>query len=218
MSLDAFSPVESSEPGSGRAQIAILAATEQLLRERPLNELSVADIIAAADISRTTFYSHFTSKTAVVAEALRRVMDQVMVVTDPFLADPAMSLEGAIRTSLQGWVEICSVHGALLRAVSEEWPHDEQLRTRWLEMLERASARTARVIRAARRDGHAPAGADADALSACLIWGYERVLHLALVGGARGLRDPEAVVEPLAQMMLGGLYGRSPSPPTQPVS
>jgi hypothetical protein len=46
-------------------------------------------------------------------------------------------------------------------------------------------------------------------LAACLMWGYERVLHVALAGDARGLPDPDAIVEPLAQMMVGGLYGRS---------
>ena len=173
--------------------------------------LKVADIIAAADISRTTVYSHFSSKTAVIEQALRRVMDQVMVVTDPFVSAPDVDLQAAVRASLQGWVEVCSMHGALLRAVSEEWPHDERLRTLWLAMLEAVSARTARVIRAARRHGDAPPGADPDALAACLIWGYERVLHLALVGDARGLPEPAAIVEPLTQMMLGGVYGQRPS-------
>jgi TetR/AcrR family transcriptional regulator, ethionamide resistance regulator len=196
------------EPGHGRAQAAILAATEQLLRVRPLNELSVADIIEAAGISRTSFYAHFGSKTAVIAEALRQVMDQVMVAVDPFLSEPATDVERAIRASLERWVEVCSLHGALLRAVSEEWPHDEQLRTLWFGMLEAVSARTARVIRSARRHGQAPDGADPDALAACLMWGYERVLHVALVGDARGLTTPEAIVEPLTQMMLGGIYGR----------
>ena len=45
-------------------------------------------------------------------------------------------------------------------------------------------------------------------LAACLLWGYERVLHVALVGDAAGLDGPEAIVEPLTQMMVGGLYGR----------
>jgi TetR/AcrR family transcriptional regulator, ethionamide resistance regulator len=199
--------------GHGRAEAAILTATEQLLREQPLNELSVGDIIDAAGISRTSFYVYFASKTAVIAECLRRVMDQVMVAVDPFLSQSAADAETAISVSLERWVAVCSVHGALLRAVSEEWPHDEQLRRLWFEMLATVTAGTANVIRAARRDGQAPPGADADALAACLMWGYERVLHVALVGDARGLPRPEAIVEPLAQMMVGGLYGRPPSRP-----
>jgi hypothetical protein len=68
------------------------------------------------------------------------------------------------------------------------------------------SGPVAGVIERARAAGAAPPGADADALAACLMWGYERVLHLALVGGALGLDDPQAIVEPLAQMMVAGVF------------
>jgi AcrR family transcriptional regulator len=194
----------------GRAETAILAATERLLKEQPLADLSVGDIIDAAGISRTSFYSHFTSKSSVIAECLRRVMDQVTVAVAPFHSQSDADAETAIRISLRQWVEVCKVHGALLRAVSEEWPHDAELRRLWFAMLSRVTAGTANVIRSARRSGMAPPGADAQALASCLMWGYERVLHIALVGEARGLPRPEVIVEPLVQMMLGGLYGRAP--------
>jgi AcrR family transcriptional regulator len=190
------------------ARDAILAATERLLVARRLGELSVGDILAEAGISRTSFYAHFPSKTAVVAEGLRRVTDQVIVAVEPFLSDWEDDPEVAIRDSLERWVQVVVAHRALMRAVSEEWPHDAQLRTLWSEILATFAAGTAGVIRAARAAGRAPEGADPDALAACLMWGYERVLHLALVGEARGLPDPAAIVEPLAQLMVGSVFGR----------
>jgi TetR/AcrR family transcriptional regulator, ethionamide resistance regulator len=193
---------------SASAPDAILAATEQLLRRQRLSELSVGDIIACAGVSRTSFYAYFASKTAVVAECLRRVTDQVAVAVEPFLTEWQTGPEAAIRASLERWVEVCTDHGALMRTVSEEWPHDDQLRALWSEILAGFAAGTARVIRAARADGQAPPGADADALAACLMWGYERVLHLALVGEARGLSDPAQIVAPLVQLMVGGVFGR----------
>lgn len=192
-----------------RAPAAILAATEQLLRERPLHQVSVSDIIAAAGTSRTSFYAHFASKTAVIAACLRGVMDQVADAVRP--AAPAAGdapADAAVRLSLERWVEVCRRHGALLRAVSEEWPHDEELRGLWVEQLGAMAAGTARVVGGARVRGQAPPGADPAALAACLMWGYERVLHVALVGEATGLPGPDAIVEPLTQMMVGGLYGR----------
>jgi TetR/AcrR family transcriptional regulator, ethionamide resistance regulator len=194
-----------------RAHAAILAATEQLLRERPLNQLNVADIIEAAGVSRTSFYAHFNSKTAVIAECLRRVMDQVTVAVEPIHRRRSDDVETAIRLSLRQWVEVCKVHGALLRAVSEEWPHDEELRDLWFATIDSVTAGTAKVIRDARRDGHAPAGAEPRSLAACLMWGYERVLHVSLVGNTPGLAEPDAIVEPLVQMMVGGAFGRPPA-------
>ena len=160
-------------------------------------------------MSRTSFYAYFASKTAVIAECLREVMDQVMVAVRPFHSQSGADAEAAIRVSLRQWVEVCKTHGALLRTVSEEWPHDAEIRNLWFETLETVTAGTARVIRGARAGGQAPDGADPRALAACLMWGYERVLHVALVGDAVGLPDPDAIVEPLVQMMMGGLYGRA---------
>jgi TetR/AcrR family transcriptional regulator, ethionamide resistance regulator len=192
----------------GRAETAILAATEQLLVQRPLNELSVAEIVQAAGISRTSFYAHFASKTDVVCECLRRVIDELMLAVKPFLSRSQADPEAAIRVSLEKWIELCVAHGALVRAVSEEWPHDERLREMWFDMLGSVTDATAHVIRAARRRGHAPGGADADALAACLMWAYERVLHVALIGEADGLPGPEVMVEPLSQIVMGGVFGR----------
>lgn len=192
---------------SPSTQEAILAATERLLRYRRLSELSVGDIIAEAGISRTSFYAYFGSKTAVVAECLRRVTGQVVVAVEPFLTDSEADPEAAIRASLERWLEVCTLHGALMRTVSEEWPHDEQLRALWSEVLAGFAAGTARVIRSARADNKAPPGADPDALAACLMWGYERVLHVSLVGEAQGLSSPGQIVEPLVQLMVGGVFG-----------
>ena len=191
-----------------RAQVAILSATEHLLQVRALHELNVADIIEAAGISRTSFYAYFPSKTAVIAAGLRQVMDQVMVAVEPLHAADGADPESAVRISLEQWVSVATRHGALLRAVSEQWPHDDELRDLWFEMLDTMAAGTARVIGDARRAGVAPGGAPPRPLAACLLWGYERVLHVALVGDAAGLDGPEAIVEPLTQMMVGGLYGR----------
>ncbi|MGH2915118.1 MAG: TetR/AcrR family transcriptional regulator [Solirubrobacteraceae bacterium] len=196
------------------ARDAVLAAAERLLRERPLHELSVADLIEAAAISRSSFYAHFGSKTAVIAECLSQVLDQITLAFAPLHARAGGDdLEIAIRGSVQRWVAVCERHGALLRAVSEQWPHDERLRELWSGMLATVAAGTARVVRDARAAGRAPSGADPLALAACLTWGFERVLHVSLAGGAAGLPQPAAIAEPLAQMMLGGLFGAAPDWP-----
>jgi AcrR family transcriptional regulator len=190
------------------AEAAIMAATEELLQQRSFSELNVADIIEVAGVSRTTFYAYFPSRTAVIAECLRRVTGEIAVAVDPFLTDALTDPEAAIRSSLRRWVALATAHGALLRTVSEQWPHDAQLRELWLAVMETFSAGTAGVIEAARARGQAPAGADPLALATCLMWGYERVLHVSLTGEADGLPDPDTIIEPLAQMMTAGVFGR----------
>jgi len=187
------------------ADAAILAATEQLLRERSFGELAVSDILDVAGVSRTSFYAHFPSRSAVLAACVRRVVDELAVAVDPFLAEAEHDPEHAIRVSLERWVGLATEHGPLLRTASEEWPHDPELQELWFEVIAAFSGPVAGVIEGARAAGAAPDGADPEALAACLMWGYERVLHVALVGGAPGLDDPAAIVEPLAQMMVAGV-------------
>lgn len=196
----------SSSARTRSADAAILDATERLLRERSFAELSVGDIIDAAGVSRTSFYAHFPSRSAALAACLRRVVGELAVAVDPFLTEAEDDPERAIRVSLQRWVGLATAHGPLLRTASEEWPHDPELRALWFEVMAAFSGPVAHVIQRARAAGAAPPGADADALAACLMWGYERVLHVALVGGALGLEDPEAIIEPLAQMMAAGVF------------
>lgn len=143
-----------SRPGApyGRAQTAILDATESLLAQRPLH---------------------------------------------------------AIRRSLEDWLALCCSHGALIRAVSEEWPHDAELRELWFAVLAVVTDGTAQVIRRARKRGQAPPGADPEALAACLMWSYERVLHIALIGEAEGLPGLDVMIEPLSQMVMGGIFGQT---------
>jgi AcrR family transcriptional regulator len=201
--------MSSSQPPEreySRAEVEILAATERLLARRPVHTVSVSDITEEAGISRTSFYAYFGSRTAAVRECLGRILHEVEIAVGPLMAETE-SGEAAVRASLQRWIEVCVRHGALVRAVSEDWPHDPELREVWQATQDAFTAGTARVLRHARRHGRAPEGADAEALAACLIWANERVLHLSLVGEAAGLPDPDAILEPLTQMVMGGLYG-----------
>ncbi|HLI58269.1 MAG TPA: TetR/AcrR family transcriptional regulator [Solirubrobacteraceae bacterium] len=198
-----------SSPARTRpADAAILDATERLLRERPFADLSVGDIIDAAGVSRTSFYAHFPTRSAMLAACLRRVVDELVHAVEPFLSEAVDDPEAAIRTSLERWVGLATAHGPLLRTASEEWPHDPELRALWFDVMGTFSRPVARVIEAARAAGSAPPGADPEALAACLMWGCERVLHVALVGGALGLEDPAAIVAPLAQMMAAGVFAQ----------
>src|SRR5580700_10981909 len=68
-------PTRRDESRDGRS--AILEATEQLLAEKPLDEITVFDVIAAAGVSRATFYLYFESKNAAVATLAEEVIERI---------------------------------------------------------------------------------------------------------------------------------------------
>ncbi|HVX80506.1 MAG TPA: helix-turn-helix domain-containing protein [Devosiaceae bacterium] len=58
-----------------RTRVALYDALVALILERPYAAITVADILERADIGRSTFYAHFTSKDDLLARSLDRLAD-----------------------------------------------------------------------------------------------------------------------------------------------
>lgn len=210
MGADATHPRRGRRP---RTYAAVLTATSRLLATVPLGELSVARIIDAAGVGRTSFYEHFTSKDDVVVKLMGEIGDDAARDMEPMFDRAGRTPDEAITAAIANMVRSGSRHAPLLVAVAEEWPATPQLRALWFDTLGRVTLRLAEMIERDRAAGLAPAGADAEALAASLVWSAERTLHVAFGGDHPTLTDPRGVVEPLVQLFIGTIYGRAPVAP-----
>lgn len=61
-----------------RTREAIIQAFSQLLDEKPLNRITVKDIVARCDINRNTFYYHFADLPTLVEKMLEEKMDHLI--------------------------------------------------------------------------------------------------------------------------------------------
>jgi|GEM_PF-260322 Transcriptional regulator len=81
---------------------AILAAFNELLKEKPLDKISVTELAQRAEINKGTFYLHYTDIYALYQEALQEHMEE-MVEKIPFfeylLRDPRRFSEMFINKS-----------------------------------------------------------------------------------------------------------------------
>lgn len=188
---------------------AVLRATAALLESVPLAELSVAQILEAGDVGRTSFYEHFGSKDDVVVTLLRSISTEVSAGIVPLLRRGDRTIEDAFREGLSNWMRISAEHRSLLVAVAQEWPAVPELRRIWFELLGELTTALGELIEADRVAGFAPAGADSAALAASLIWGTERSFQIAMTGQHPALVDEEAIVAPLVQLYIGTIYGRA---------
>ncbi len=194
-----------------RTYEAVLAATADLLERTPLSELSVAQILEAADVGRTSFYEHFTSKDDVVVKLMRRIAAEVGEELEPLFHRGQRSPELAVRDALGNVIAVASRQERLLVTVAEEWPVVPELRAIWFAMLGEATSRLAETIERERAAGAAPPGAGSRALAASLIWTAERSFHVAMTGSDRTLSGPDSLLEPLVQLFVGAIYGRAPT-------
>jgi TetR/AcrR family transcriptional regulator, ethionamide resistance regulator len=199
-----------------RTYAAVLAATSELLETVPLAQLSVARIIAAAGVSRTSFYEHFTSKEDVVVRLVRSISAEVADEIEPMFARDGRGPEQAFREGLTRLLRVSGRHAPLVLAASEEWPAVPELQRLWFRMHAELTGRLADLIAAERAAGRAPDGADPEALAACLVWTGERAFHVAMTGAIPELAGQDALIEPLVQLYVGTIYRRPVQTPPGP--
>ncbi len=212
-----MAPTDASPPSTARARKrgrrpktydAVLRATTELLEHTSLSEMSVAQILAAADVGRTSFYEHFASKEDVLVKLLRTIAAEVAEGLEPIRSRGQRPAEEAFREGLGNWVRIGARYRPLLVATIEEWPAVPALRRVWFSVIDAMTAELASLIEADRCAGLAPPGAPAPALAASLAWGAERCFHIAMTGHHATLVDADALIEPLVALYVGTIYGR----------
>ena len=185
----------------------ILTATRGLLDERRFDELSVADILAAADVARGTFYFYFAGKQEVLAELVRRAVAHGHQAAEPWLADSGDSRD-TVRHGIREGARLWRAEAAVLRAIVENWRSDEQLTELWLQLMGGFTTATAERIAA---DGRSDPAVDNDALAATLTWLGERLYYLAAIG-VEPFTDEETLVDTLTYVWTSVMFPR-PSVP-----
>jgi TetR/AcrR family transcriptional regulator, ethionamide resistance regulator len=188
---------------------AVLEATATLLETTALADLSVAQILAAADVGRTSFYEHFSSKDDVVVKLMDSLSDEMAAGLTPMFERGDRSADEAFAVGLGNLIETAARYAPLLVAVSEEWPAIPKLKAIWFRLQGQFTERLARMIESERAAGLAPEGAEARALAASLVWTLERSFHVAAGGDHPTLVHADAVVAPLTQLFVGTIYGRA---------
>jgi AcrR family transcriptional regulator len=185
---------------------AILDAAERLLGQRGLAELTVADVLEAAGVSRGSFYFYFDSKEAVVAALLERIVDEIHAASLPWLDRGDTPPEQALREAIEGSLALWRRHAPVLRSTVETWQAVPEIRELWGEVLDRFTTAAAAQIEKDRAAGVAVPGPPADALAGALVAMNERCFYFAVVAGAP--ESDERLVGALMWVWLTSVYGR----------
>jgi len=175
----------------------VLEATRRLLGEgRPVAGLSVDRIVAAAGISRATFYVHFAGKGDVVAALCEQDMEPWLRILRPVLADAA-SDRTAIVAVVRAYVANWRAHAAVGASLVELAEHDPAVRDVWHRAVDDVAAPMAEHLRRrwAGRPGPHP---DPDATAHVVAWAVERATHKMLAADPAG---DAAFAETLAEVV-----------------
>jgi TetR/AcrR family transcriptional regulator, ethionamide resistance regulator len=196
-----------AEPTARRraVQAAVLAATEDLLREgASYADLSIEAIARRAGLGRTAFYFYFRDKRELLMRLTEDVNDQLFAQADVWFSgrgDPAQEL----RAALTSIAALYDEHGVLLRAIVEVSTYDEDVARFWRGLMGRFTSATRRRIEREQAEGRgAPGHPEATAFSLC--WMTERVFYERLVQDEPPSRDE--LVGALCDIWVRSVYGR----------
>ena len=182
----------------------LLSATTELLRDRRFDTISVADIIAAAGVSRASFYFYFANKQAVLAELVRGAVAEGRQVAEPWTGSPDDPV-AALRAGIAGGAELWSQNAGVLRAIVESWATDEPLRRLWVEQMETFTAATVTRIRSDPAAMRRLDGQDVHTVAASLTWLGERLYYLA-AAGVEPFTDRGLMIDTLTAIWTSVLY------------
>ena len=210
-------PVNRQRPrahtGEQAAEVAIFAATERLLETNALHDLSVAEIIKAAEISRASFYHYFSSKFEVVASLMGRIFDEIYSETQTTLEahwdDPGESLRSSLRTAMATWLQ----HRAVINATLENMHAVPALAEVWSAVKGRFAVTLAEQIRRERDAGRAPDGLPPEAIAELMVSGAERIFYVGTSGVEPRLATPEEQLDAIVSVSLAAIYGTPAGPP-----
>ena len=179
------------------AEREILASAEQFLRERPLRELTIDEVMAGTGLSRPAFYVYFRDRHDLVLRLISEIGSELFEMADLWLKGDDM------RASVDGVVAVYARHGPVLRAISDAAVDDPDVERAYFGLVQRFIDATADHIRSEQRNGRAE-GMTARRTAAALVWMNERYLSMCL-GGQKQLR-PREVADTLFQIWARTLY------------
>src|ERR671929_2320382 len=100
------------------AEREIIAAAEELLRERPFRELTVDEVMRRTDLSRPSFYVYFSDRHQLVLRVVEHLGTELFTMSERWYRGEGDGRTLA-REATEGIVAVYAEHGPVLRALAD---------------------------------------------------------------------------------------------------
>ena len=189
------------------AELEILDAAEDFLREFPYRKMTVDDIMARTGLSRPSFYEYFRDRSHLVIKLSERMDARNRALSSRWFtgSNPVEDL----RHSTRELVDMYVTNGHLLRALLDAAHNDEAVEANYREKFDTVIASTAQRISEFIARGITKAeGINPTEVAAALLWMNERYM-IEKLGRPNHGADPELVTDTLVAIWERVLHGIS---------
>ncbi|MBM7367374.1 TetR/AcrR family transcriptional regulator [Gordonia hydrophobica] len=193
--------------GTSGAEQSVFDATERLLEEIPLQDLTVAQILPVAGVSRANFYHYFASKHDVLVALVARMFEDSYGANAPWSSTPGRDRARQMGSSLASTLEMWSQHGAVIGAVIEHMHSQPAVGAAWQRMFTRFVDTITEQVRYERESGQAPDGAPADMVAALLVGAVERAFYVSTRHLDPRLPAVDDIADSLRALNEAAMYG-----------
>ena len=188
---------------------AIVVAANRLLAEKGFDAMTVDAVAAEVGIAKASLYKHFSSKEALAAAAMIRVLDQALLQIEALRASPAGDEIDQLK-AVARWTMQVQLAGEMPSLPTQ----NSALRTAltsnraYLERLMQVSDRLGEWITAGQRSGRLDPGLPAEVI---LYTIFARACDpvLSVLKASANFSD-EQIVEMLLSTCFGGVHGHRP--------
>jgi AcrR family transcriptional regulator len=185
------------------AEGEIIAAAEELLRERPFRELTVDEVMRRTELSRPSFYVYFRDRHHLVLRVVEHLGSELWTMSERWFQGTGPG-NLRVRDAVEGVVGVFERHGAVLHALADAATVDPDVELAYGSLLQGFVDATARHIEAEIEAGTI-LPLDPGETAKALVWMNERYLISAL--GRTPTASPDAASETLARIWTRTLYG-----------
>jgi TetR/AcrR family transcriptional regulator, ethionamide resistance regulator len=185
------------------AESEILNAAEHFLREHPLRDMTIDDVMSRTGLSRPSFYEYFRDRNQLIIKLAERLSAQNAAIADKWIRSehPAEDL----RPVTEETVQLAVTHGHLLRALADAANSDRQVEATYRQEMQAAIDKTAHQIRDSAARGLINAdNLDVQHLATALI--HMNQAYLIETMGRRPQSDPKVVAETLIAIWTRVLF------------
>lgn len=182
---------------------ALIEALEELLRERSLDEVNVAEVSSRAGVTRSAFYFYFDSKASAVLALMAPLYDDASEATD-VLVKAEGEPEPRIRNAITALFDSVDRTPHTYRALLEARASSPAVREIWDNGRAEFAAAVAEMIERERANGHAIDGPPAAALAVVLLDMDDNALQRHALGAGPSRAEH---IHTLTHLWMLSIYG-----------